>query len=803
MNHNRYLRLKIFLLIVTLGFKFTTYSQLTISGRVTDNKGKLIEYATIIVKQDSTLIGSTLTDSIGNYIIHNLNKGNYDVIYSFINSKTVITLNIYKDTSINVQLSSTNNQLGNVIVSAKKPLFERKADRLIFNIENSVTAIGGDALDALKVTPGIQVQNDQIKIIGKSNVAIMIDDRIIQLSGDDLINFLKSMSSDNIKSLEIITNPSAKYDAQGNSGLINIKLKKIKRDSWNATIRGRYVQTTYPFAGIGESFNYQKERLSLSNSLDYGQGSQKAIEEEKIFYPAQLWSGQNIRKDFLNYIGGRINVDYKFSPKWVMGLQYLGNYNKPNINDNNLTTISNYSNVVDSSINTTGQNKRENQSHSLNWHSIIDIDTSGEKISIDFDYLKYKSSDNRNFYSNHLSKDNIIIPNTYDAANNTSNQNIDNYSGKIDIQMPLKWVNLIYGGKISFTKTHSNVAYFNTSSGIPIFDSSQSNSFEYTENTQALYISGNKKFGKDKWETQLGLRVEATQTNGNSLTYNQINKNNYTQLFPTAYITYAPNDNNTFSLNYGRRIDRPSYSDLNPFRWYTNPYSYFEGNPLLRPSYVNNIELNYIYKNAWVQTFSITQVTNGKEIIAIVNSNNNIQQWMRKNFYTSYTYNLTEGYSFHPTKWWESTNAINLYYTKTTSSLTITQPRLEGSNFYFSSNNALIVNKKKTILGEINYWFQSAGVSELDKNTYYSQLDIGAKLLFLKKKLTIAINAYDIFSTNRPIFTSYTNNIEIQNKNYYDEKRIRLSIKYSFGRSKLNIEQRTQSNEEERSRIGK
>ena len=176
-------------------------------------------------------------------------------------------------------------QIQEVEIVAKKKLIERKVDRLVFNVENSISATGGDALDALKITPGIRVQNNQVSMIGKSGMAVMVDDKLIQLSGDDLVNYLKTIPSDNIKNIEVITTPPAKYDAQGNSGIINIRLKRAKHNSWNSSIRSTYTQTTYPAGSLGGSFNYNKNKISIESDLGYTNGSISPTYNTTFFFP--------------------------------------------------------------------------------------------------------------------------------------------------------------------------------------------------------------------------------------------------------------------------------------------------------------------------------------------------------------------------------------------------------------------------------------------------------------------------------------------------------------------------------------
>ena len=409
-------------------------------------------------------------------------------------------------------------------------------------------------------------------------------------------------------------------------------------------------------------------------------------------------------------------------------------------------------------------------------------------MNINLDYFKFKNDDNRIFNTINLL-----------SANNTSLQDIQNYSAKIDFEHPLKWINLSYGGKLSFIKTQNNVNYFDTTLGTPIFDPTQSNEFNYDENTQAIYLNGTKKLN-EKWETQLGIRLENTQTEGFSKTLNQKNTNNYAKLFPTFYLTYTPNEKNSFSINYNKRINRPSYNRLNPFRWYSNPFSYTEGNPFLQPSFSNNIELNYTFNDNWSNSIYYSHTDNGFEQITIVDNTDNIQKTIAQNFFKTTIIGISESYTYNKLKWLSSTFSFDWNYSKSQSLIPITNQNLNGSNAYFSTSNDFNLNKNKTLLFNFSYWYNFKGTSDLDKNNAYSQLDASIKYFAFDKKLQISFNANDILSTNRPIYTSFTNNIQIDYKNYYDVRLFRLSLVYKLGNKNINVEKKEVGNQEEKER---
>lgn len=780
-------------------FNVVAYGQVSISGKVVDKKNKPLEYATIVVKKDSIVMANAFTDSMGNYKIQNMHTGSYNISCSFINDKIEILLDVNKDTMVNIQLN-TNKQLEQVTVAGKKPLIERKVDRIIFNVENSVSATGGDALDALKITPSIQVQNDKIKVIGKSDVAVMVDDRVIQLSGDDLIHFLKTMSSDNIKSIEVITNPPAKYDAEGNSGLINIRLKKVKLDSWNASINSSYKQATYPTIGNGVSFNYQKNRFSLFTSINYVNGSKNGVEEEGIMYSAQTWKNEFNRRDYSNVFSSRVGVDYKTSNKLTIGAQYLGSLNKPKTTQNDKTIITkNISHVIDSLITSTSYEYKEINSNAINIHSLIKLDSIGRNVSLDLDYFNLGNNINRNFQTQNRNSNFDPIVNGYKSAENFGLQNINIYSAKVDLVHPLKWIKLTYGGKIYFSKTKYDNKYFDTKTGTSLFQPNQSNNFEYTENTQALYISANKKIS-DKWELQLGLRVENTQTKGNSLTLRQIDTNNYIQFFPTTYIQYTANKNHSFLLNFGRRLSRPRYNELNPFKVYYNPYSYTQGNPFLSPSFTNNIEFQHIFKDILFTSFSFSNTTGGRGNPPFFDENTKIQYLLDLNYYTFNSYNITETYVFNKFKWWESQNQVNLFYTTTHVTKDINLKDSKGLGAYFSTNNNLILNKSKTIRAEVNFWYQPPQYEGIYKKESMYGVDLGFKISLLKNNLQLTIAAKDILKTDIDKAQTYSGSIRYNYSEYNDTRYCRISLTYKLGSQKLNVKQRNVGNEEEKKR---
>jgi outer membrane receptor protein involved in Fe transport len=771
-------------------------SQTSIKGVVVNQNNKPIELAEVLlVNKDSITIKNEFTKPSGAFSLA-IEKGAYVLQLRQLGKimyKQTITVIDNLDLGT-ITITESKQQLEEVTVTSKKKLIERKVDRLVFNVENSISASGGDALDALRVTPAIKIQNDQIKMIGKSGMSVMVDDRIIQLSGDDLINFLKTIKSDDIKSIEVITTPPAKYNAEGNSGLINIKLKKAKKDSWNTTLNSGYKQATYATGFTGLSLNVQKNRLTVQSNVNYINGSIAPDEQSQIYYPTILWKENNKSINYNKSLSGKLALDYKISNKIKTGFQFTMVKNNPDAKDNTTTKVLK-NEMIEKMITTLGDQKIKKYSNIFNYHLIYEMDTIGRKLSLDFDYFNYKNDSNRLFETNSYNTDGTPIVNPFSSANNLGNQNINNYAVNLDMEHPTNWASLNYGGRISFIKTANEFKYFDLDTGIPVFDPSQSNAFDYKENTQSLYISADKKMG-EKWEAKLGVRYENTQTIGNSLTLNKEDKNSYARFFPTAYINYNPNDNHSFTLDYGKRINRPNFNFLNPFKWIFSPYSFSEGNPFLKPSFAHNIELNHAYKDLAITSAYFSYLDDGFEQFTAVDPTTNIQKVVPINFLINKTVGLNETINVQTFTWLKNTFYADVYYSATNSKIPISLSYLSGWNGEFSLNNDFMLNKSKTAFFNLSYSYTTAGVDALDRNTGFDQLNASFKLLLLNKKLQITLYGNDLFSSNRPVYTTYSNNIKNSFRSYNDARYFRLSLSYSFGKKFETSEERNKNGDE-------
>ncbi len=771
-----------------------------VSGTVKDSV-QSVAYANVLLTDS---IGKTasgvITDETGKFRLK-APKGSYTLTISFLGYSTLEqNLILEKDIDLGTLfLQPDDNLLNEVLITAEKPLIERKVDRLVFNVGQSIAATGGDAMNALKVTPRIKVKNDEISMIGKGNLTVMINDRLIKLTGKALANYLKSLNVENIERIEVINNPPAKYSAEGNSGILNIVTKKAVADAWNATLRSTYKQATYTTGNIGGNLNFQKGKFQVMSNVNYTNGSIAPVESNKVFYPNLTWDEVNNRRDYRNAWSAGLGVEYKINEKLSTGFDYKYVNSQPLVKDNNTAKIFNTtSKALDSVVKTPARNEYKNIIHSLNYHFIYKMDTIGRKLSLDFDFFDYNFQANRKFHTQTFYPNNQPTPNSFVKTRNFGIQDVQNYSVNLDMEHPTNWATLNYGGKISFIKTDNIFNTYEYVSNQEVLDPNLSNLFDYKEDTQSLYFSIQKRFS-DRWEGKVGLRMENTQTEGHSETLNQTNNNDYTKLFPTAYLAYTINSDNSLSLNYGRRISRPNYQFLNPFVRVFSPYSYAEGNPFLQPAFIDNVELGYTYKNKWINSLYYSFADDLYGQITLLDAETNIQHIISKNYQKNTITGWYQSLNLKPADWWNLETSSNIAYHSTKSTIPDLLEELKGWGASFDWSNDITLNAQKTLFLNLYFYYEFSGVSNLDKNTSSHQIDASLKWLLFDKKMTVNLYANDILSSSRTTYSTFTNGFKNSFRNYYDERYFRLSVSYNFGKS-FKTNNRTGKNQEELNR---
>ena len=783
-------------ILITLFFSTVLLAQ-TITGKITDATG-IIPFANVTIKDNQyKIITGTTTDDDGLFKLK-ISKGTYTIEVSYLGYKNwKKEINVSANLNLGTIFLEENSQkLEEIVIKTEKRVLERKIDRLIFNVEKSIAATGGNGLDVLKITPGVQVQNGSLEILGKGATRVMINGRISPLAGDELVSFLSGFSADDIQKIEVITNPPAKYEASGNGGLINIVLKKGLQDFWKNSTTISYNQNKYNFTTLNNNFFYNKGKISFSGSLNATKGSLENLEGLSINYPTNNWKIDVNSEIVKDQFSGRFLIDYAVSKNTTFGLQYLGNTRTPEIIGVTTSSIFDNNSNLEKALVNQGDNVVDNKNHSLNFHLITQLDSLGKSISFDADYFTFNSENSRDFFTeefNNLGNSQGVNS----AALNIANQEIENLNAKIDVEHPLEKINLSYGVKASFTKTKSDVLYFDTLSGTPILDSSRSNEFMYNEDVLAAYFSANTKLN-EKLEMQFGLRLEDTKTKGVNAEINQETINNYTKLFPSLYFSYAKNDNNNFGFTYGRRISRPNFRNLNPFRFYINDNSYSVGNPFLQPTFSDNIEFSHLYKNNLSTSISVNITKGGSGTVFTSDATNQTQIVTRENYYNQYNYGIKESFSFSKSNWFNSQNSVNLlgYYTKFTKDFG-SDPK-NGVQVHLTSNNTFSLSENTKL--QVNSWYSSKHNRGLFSLGEMFDLSLGLQHNF-KSNIKMSLLFSDVFKTSGlNNFKSTINGIEQVYRQNESTRSFRVSLSYDFGNKKINVKDRYFGNDDERRR---
>jgi len=768
-------------------------AQLSITGRVTDGTSPL-PYAEVYLRdQNDQLVTGTFTEDDGTFTL-SAQAGNYRFGANFLGYTPLVRELELTSTAIdlgNLVLGEAGNNLDAVVVTAQKRLIEQRADRLIFNVENSVAAAGGDALAALQLAPGLRLQNGVLELIGRGTPGVLLDGRLLQLSGEDLTAFLSGLSANDVASIEVIANPPARYAAAGQGGLINIVLKKGKANSWKNTTTLSHTQSRHGFSNLSNSLFYRRGKLNFSASANATLGDIHEFETIDVTFPTGNWVLKMNSKAKRDNASARLALDYDFTDRLSIGGQYLGSFGRQGFNGRAVTTVSNAAGQLDSTLINNLTASRPVNSHTVNFHGLLKLDTLGRSVSFDVDYFDYDNDlviDNRT---------ETFLPNGEFLGLNFANlneavQRIDNLNIKVDVEHPLGKTRLSYGGQLTFTETFGDQINFNTASSSPVFDPALSNTFTYREDVQAAYLSL-AATPNERWEWKAGLRLENTNTEGFSVTLDQQNTNDYLRFFPTLFLAYHQSEDHDFSFSYGRRINRPGFRNLNPFRVYANSNAYSEGNPFLQPSFSDQVEFTHSFRGKLRTNVFLNRTVDGHGTVFIGDPANEVQATLRRNFYNDFFVGIGELYSFDVGEWWNSQNQAYAFIGFTDVYGEFDIKARNGLQWNTSTNNTF--NLSATTKLQVNFRYNAAYEANVFDIGAMWSLDVGLRQKIGERwQLNLFFN--DIFDrASLNYLASEVNGVTTVYGQNYSNRFARLTAAYSFGDSGLKGRQRNFGNE--------
>lgn len=668
-------------------------------------------------------------------------------------------------------------EIEEVVMTKRKPLVKRKVDRLEFNVENSnISSL--NAWEILKNTPNVSVNNSVLTVKGSTGILVTINDKKVMLTGDELKNLLENTQGDDVKSIEVITNPPAKYEAAG-SAVLNIVMKKNKIEGYRGILSSKYVQTQYAKAVFGLSQYYKKDKLSVMASYYKGMGRYFREGLDYVNYPESQtrWESTMNRKD-KNYNQNTLNfnVEYELDSLTNVSLNYSGYFSPKSYGIYDVPTlIYNNQNIVESNYRTLNDHESRSANNSVSFQ----IDRKLNKKS-SLSWINYFTGNNSSKYQDvatHLNFAGELPREDHFLTQNKAD--IKLFSTQLDYQWKNEKWELESGTKYSFVKTNSNLKFSDNQSGELQYRPEKSSIFDYKEHNFALYTSLAYNIGK--WNFKGGLRAEMTDLEGVVSEPYDLNKSNYWNFFPTFYAQYTTENKHEFGFSYGKRISRPSYSWLNPAKSYYNLFSYFQGDPQLKATIIHNLNLTYSWKNWNLELYYRKELYPSMEISYQVPENNNVVYHFT-NIEKGQAYGLSLYKNFQIKPWWNI----------------IVSENLEHNENYFNGVDGLLhqnkvwnldsnistsftLDKRNDWKMEVGHRYFSGGVQGPFRisSTWNAYFVMNRK--FFNKKLEAALVVTDIFrTTGQKVATKYANQ-DNYFLDYTDTQGFSLSLKFNFG----------------------
>lgn len=794
------------IILTTLTFSLSAQS---ISGKVIDPESTGVSFANVILKSaaDSSLQKVGYTEDDGSFMLVTDQPGQYYVEVSYVGYQTNLTESFeYRGESLDlgdVPLGQSLTTLDEVTVKAKKPIVEVQPDKTRFNIEGSINAQGSNTFDLLRKAPGVVVDNnDNITLLGKNGVRVYINGRPSPLAGDDLAAYLRSLNASEISSIDLITNPSAKYEAQGNAGIIDIRLKKNQKHGANMTVNAGFAQGITPKGNGSFNGNFRNDLVNLFGGYSYFQGIHH---NESHFYREQVgnvYEASNDVKREVRNNGIRLGLDLFPNESHTIGFLATANINDPMNRTRTVTEISDLATgetdrwLISQNLE---ENERNNYDLNLNYAY---SGKAGSSWTVDLDFgmfTRESLSQQPNTYY-HPDREEVLYEANYLAETPTD---VSLFSLKADHERPWAKGTLGFGVKSTKVVTDNTYAfYFDNDSGQEL-DMSRSNQFVYDEWVNAAYLHYQRQFGK--FGVQLGVRAEYTVSEGDlsDLQGDQINNTprDYLDIFPSGGLSYTPNRKHSFNLTYSRRIDRPSYQDLNPFEFKLSELSFRKGNAFLNPQYTHSIQLSHTFNYRLNTSMSYSYIDDYfAQIIDTLNQEASFI--MIDNLAKRQVYNINVSYPFSINQWWNAYLTMGGTYVKNRADFGEGREvdlNVPFFNMYGQTSFLLPLNFSLELSG----WYNSGGVwGGIFKSQPIGGMDAGLQWKFDEDRGSIKLSMGDLFRTMMWGGKSDFGAQYVEANGRWEARQYRVNFSYTFGNQKVKSRKRETGLDDTKGRLG-
>ncbi|RAJ77615.1 outer membrane receptor protein involved in Fe transport [Chitinophaga dinghuensis] len=763
-----------------------------ISGTIVNSEGTPLRDAVVLLKRtaDSVIYKTALSNEQGVFAFSAVKTDNYFIEINILGFEKLRRYNLQmSSTAISLgklPLQSASNNLTGVEVRARIPLIERQIDKTVVNVENSIISEGANVLEVMERLPGVQVdQNGVVAINGKRGVMVFMDGKAVMMSPEDIADQLRGMASSSISKIEIIAKPGARYDAAGSGGIINIVRKKVKKDGFNGSVNAGFGQSYYSRYNAGFNLSWRSKYYNFFFNGSYQNNKNffiNHITNDILNNDGLVKTRQHADNDITRgteAYNPAIGAEFYLSKRTTLSLTGIGGIQlAKNTTDSKAVDYDGKLSTGSQDFNSIVHDKPIN--YTLSMHLAHKIDSTGREISCDLDYSNYWSRANQDIKNRYYDVNSTLMNEENSFFDQHRKLNI--YAAKIDYTQLLKNnARLEFGWKSSYVDIKNDNKFFNKVGGQNIIDSSKYDNTLNQENINALYVNLNKEY--EKLSFLVGLRAEHTwNINEQQLQQFRLERN-YVQLFPSLFIDYKLNKNQTLNMKISRRTDRPVYSQLNPFRRPLSPTLFYEGNPNLQPQTSVNSELTWAYKDRLFITFGYDNFQNYIGTVPRLDSNQVTITRLPTNIHGSYSFNFDIVYTKQLLRWWNTSNAISFYRQAFNG---MEDDYVLNNNgilsFNFDAINTFILSK--TFSAECS--FKAVSQHRVIATTFggYYILSAGVKQMVLGNKGSVAFKVTNILQSEDEGSTySYKNLNQYWLINFYS-RAATINFTYRFGKGK-------------------
>ncbi|MFD2573210.1 TonB-dependent receptor domain-containing protein [Spirosoma soli] len=800
---NRLRNIFLFLLLAFGSHRLSAQSaEVALSGSVIDSLSRQpMPFATVaLLTSGQALVETATTNTTGTFSFKKTNVGNYVLSISYIGYKNYsqpVTLTA-EQTNLSIPpvlLVPANVNLSEVKVRATRPFIQQQPGKIVLNVAESILAASNSALDVLRNAPFVQVgQQGNISLKGKA-VVVYIDGKQTNLSGDNLESLLTTLAAQGIDQIELISQPSARYEAAG-AAVINIRTLKMRNMGLNGTVTAGVGTGRLPRSNAGLQLNYKTDRLNIYGNYDYqfnqqhyDNRSERVISSPGLVSQRIVSTEADLRRRNLNSF--KAGLDYTLSKKTTVGVLLQGNYNSRNRTSQVLTQLNSAGSLPDSTVRTDNRGYAAFNNINFNANLRHTFDSTGRSLTIDADYGRFNNPWDDAIINRYEKSD---APALTEVLQLPRSQYINMSALKIGYNQPLWGGSLEAGLQTRYTETNTSFNFQRLQNDRYVTNPDLSFSYLYTEAVNSGFLNYSGRVRKVQY--QAGLRLEQTSVKGVTAGDNRPNEQHYANLFPSLSMVYEPSDKSQFSLSYSSRIARPNYQSLNSAIIYESPFSYIKGNPYLKPALAHSVEIGYSFKQSLMLSLAFTSTNRAFTSLPIQQSNVTILQ--DQNFDRTQLVSFDVMYNKQLTPWWMTSTGFQTVYNRNV--LTNLGLPTNSSLFYYAyTQNAVSLGAlTKLQLTAIYIPSRTMGVYQYKP---YSNVELGLQRSILNRKADVKLSVSDLFNTiiDRSEYQGPT--LQLVQRNKVETRFVRLTLNYKFGNQRVRVKERKSGLDAENNRI--